>query len=126
MPATRKIPVSFNPKKPADRGEFVVPQLTGNPESAFIGIKTGRLAAAGALSYTGMDVTPEILLDRFCERQPSPPDRTEALRRLRAFVEALQVFRIGNILSVTYAPDGLPILHLDAEFVPATKPARLP
>ncbi len=127
MPAIRKLPVAYNPKKPkTGRGEFLLPHLSGAGESGFVGIKSGRRSEFGALSFIGMDVTPEMLLERFCERQPAPADRDEALRRLAAFVESLQAFKIGNVLAVSYTPDSLPVLRLESEFTRFPDPAPLP
>ena len=127
MPAIRKLLVAYNPKKPkSGRGEFLIPQLSGVAESGFIGIKSGRRSEFGALSFIGMNVTPEMLLKRFCERQPAPADRDEALRRLAPFVESLQAFKIGNVLAVSYTPDSLPVLRLESEFTQFPDPAPLP
>jgi hypothetical protein len=126
MVATRKLPVAYNPKRPKSRGEFLVPQLVGSGESSFIGIKTGRQFQLGAISYVGMDVTPEMLLERFCERNAVPAQRDEALRRLTAFVEGLQSFKIANVVAVSYAKDSLPQLRLESQFTQFPEPAPLP
>lgn len=73
-----------------------------------------------------MDVTPEMLLERFCERQPAPDDRDEALRSLATFVESLQAFKIGNVLALSYTPDSLPLLRLESEFTRFPDPPPLP
>ncbi len=85
MPSIRKLPVTYNPKKPkTGRGEFLIPHLSGIAESGFIGIKSGRRAECGALSYIGMDVTPEMLLERYCERQP-PSQAQHVCREFAGF-----------------------------------------
>jgi len=127
MNSTRKLPVSYNPRTgKMGRREFLVPHLSGNGELGFIGIKSGRRFQSGALNYVGKDVTPEMLLERYCEKQPMPSDRTEAVRRLTAFVEALQAFKIGNVLSVSYTTDSLPVLRLESEFTRFPDAAPMP
>ena len=125
MPAIRKLPVAYNPKKPVSgRGEFLLPFLSGTGDSGFVGIRSGRRHEFGALSFVGIDVTPEMLLERFCERQPSPADRNKALQRLSAYVDSLHAFKIGNVLAVSYTPNSLPVLRLESEFT--RFPARAP
>jgi hypothetical protein len=128
MTATRKLPVRINEKKrTTHRSEYLVPRLSDvAPEDGFISIKTGRVIERGSVVYLGRDVTPEMMLERFCEQQPPPADRVEALRRLSAYIEALQQFRIGNVLTVSYSPDGLPILHVVEEYFLSETHSKLP
>jgi hypothetical protein len=117
MPSTRKLPVRINEKKRTTfRGDHLIPQLSGTPESGFVSVKSGKTVALGSIVYVGRDVTPEMMLERFCEICPPPPDRASALRRLIVYVEALQSLKIGNVLSLSYSPDGLPVLRVEEEY----------
>jgi hypothetical protein len=127
MIATRKLPRNTTKKggKTA-RGESLLPHLSGDAASGFVGMKTGRLYERGYVIYVGGDLTPEMLLTDFCENNPPPDDRAVALQRIAAFVEALQACRIGNFLSVTYKPDGLPVLKVEQEYLLSEPDRRLP
>ena len=66
------------------------------------------------------------MLDAFCEYNAAPRDLDLARERLSAFVLALQACKIGNLLSVSYTPDGLPILKIEREFLMREPDSRLP
>jgi hypothetical protein len=74
----------------------LLPDLNGSPGSGFINIKTARKVDRSCLVFLGREVTPEMLLERFCENNPEPSNRSEALRRLSAFIEGLQQIRLGS------------------------------
>src|SRR5262245_40427111 len=91
MIATRKLPRNTTRQgNKTTRGEPLLPQLSGSTRSAFVGLKSGRRFELGYIVHLGMDVTPEMLLNDFCENNPPPSDRALALDRLGAFVQALQ------------------------------------
>jgi hypothetical protein len=87
----------------------------GNPSEGFISIKTGRKVDRGCMVFLGKPVTPEMLLEKFCENNLEPTDRSEALRRLSAFVNALQEFHIGNVVSAEYSAEALPLTRVEQE-----------
>lgn len=117
MSAIRKLPVRINEKKRSTfRGEFLIPKLCGTAESGFLSINTGLSCELGAVVFLGTEVTPDLLLERFCERNPPPSDGLLALRILNEYVEALNAVRIGNVLSVSYGPDGSLILKVEAKY----------
>jgi hypothetical protein len=128
MIATRKLPVRINEKKrTTSRSEYLLPRLSGpGSEDGFVSIKTGRRIERGCMVYLGRDVTPEMMLEKFCAQQPPPADRAEALRRLSAYVEVLQQFKIGNLLTLSYTPDGLPTLNIVEDHFLSRTHSKLP
>jgi hypothetical protein len=127
MIVTRKLPRNTTKKATKNlRGEYLLPQLSGDAPSGFLGMRTGRTFEAGYIVYLGRDVTPEMLLDEFCEYNTPPRDLDLARARLSAFVQALQSCKIGNLLSISYTPDGLPALKIEREFLLTDPDSRLP
>ena len=126
MSSTRKMPVRINEKKRTTfRGEHLMPLLSDLPDAGFVSAKSGKTFPLGAVVYVGRDVTPEMMLERYCRVAP-PPDREVALRRLAVYCDALQTVKIGNVLSVSYSPEGLPILRVEQEFFLTETPLKLP
>jgi hypothetical protein len=73
MIATRKLPRNTTKKggKTA-RGESLLPHLSGDAASGFVGMKTGRLCERGYVIYVGGDLTPEMLLTIFARTTLRP------------------------------------------------------
>jgi hypothetical protein len=127
MSATRKLPRNTTKKgKTTTRGEPLLPQLSGDAPSGFIGLRSGRKFESGYIVYLGIDVTPEMMLSDFCENNPPPDDRAVALDRLHAFVQALQACKIGNLVSISYTAGGVPFLKIEREYLLMEPDKRLP
>ncbi len=127
MIATRKLPRNTTKKgNKTTRGEPLLPELSGDAPSGFVGLKSGRRFVHGYIVYLGTDVTPEMMLNDFCENNPPPRDRVLALERLGAFVEALQPCKIGNLVSIRYTTEGLPLLKVEQEYLLMEPDKRLP
>ena len=121
------MPVRINEKKRTTfAGEHLVPNLSDSPASEFVSVKSGKSYVRGSVVYLGRDVTPEMMLERYCQVAPPPVDRMTALRCLAAYCDALQSVKIGNVLSVTYSPDGLPELHVEEEYFLPEPQRKLP
>jgi hypothetical protein len=121
------MPVRINEKQRTTfAGEHLVPKLSDSPATEFVSVKSGRSYVRGSVVYVGRDVTPEMMLERYCQVAPRPADRTAALRRLTAYCDALQSVKIGNVLTVSYSPDGLPELHVEEEYFLPEPQRKLP
>ena len=126
MSSTRKMPVRINEKKRTTfSGEHLVPSLSDVPQH-FVSVKTGKPYERGSVVYLGRDVTPEMMLERYCKVAASPLDRAAALRRLAAYCDALQSTKIGNVVSVSFSSDGLPLLQVEQEYFLSEPESRLP
>ena len=127
MSSTRKMPVRINEKKHTTfAGEHLIPSLTDSPDTGFVSAKTGKTYSQGAVVYLGRDVTPEMMLERYCQVAPPPADRDSALRRLAAYCEALQSTKIGNVVSLSFSAERLPILKVEQEYFLRQTESRLP
>jgi hypothetical protein len=99
---TKKMPVSLGKEGiPPSRSEFLIPSL-GEGEDILIGIKSGKHHAQGAVSYIGMELSAEDILAKVTHL---PCTKEEAIFKLRRFIELLQNFKIGNIISMRSGPD---------------------
>ena len=125
MPSTRKMPVRADEQKRRTSSEHLVPQLSDSP-SGFVSVKTGKSCSRGVVVYLGRDVTPEMMLERYCKVSTLPIGRDIALSRLAAYSEALQTVKIGNLVSVAFSPDGMPILQVEQEHFLSQTPVQLP
>ena len=81
-----------------------MPLLSDSPDAVFVSAKSGKTYSRGAVVYVGIDVTPEMMLERYCQVAAPPSDRDAALRRLAAYCDALQTVKIGNVLSLVFRP----------------------
>lgn len=127
MTGTKKLPIRVNEKKRTTfRNEFLLPQLSLVNGPGFVSIKSGKLIQTGSIVFVGLEVTAQMLLDKFCEHNPAPHDKIEALRRLEAFVEALGDFKIGNVISISYTASSLPVLELKEECFLSKPNLKLP
>ena len=116
---TRKMPVSLGKDGgPTTRAEFLIPSLCGTGEDVLIGMKSGKRHARGAISYIGKGITAEDILVKVQElRCP----QGEAIEKLNRFIEQLQRFRVGNIISARQGDDGGFELVKEAERPSAVK-----
>jgi hypothetical protein len=127
MIVTRKLPRNTTKAGAKNlRGEYLLPQLSGDAPSGFLGMRTGRTFASGYIVYLGRDLTPEMILDEFCEYNTPPRDLDLARDRLGAYVAELQECKVGNLLSINYTADGLPVLKIEREFLLREPDKRLP
>lgn len=127
MTATRKLPNSLTKKgHKTTGGEHLLPQLSDVTTDGFVGVRSGKVHERGYVVYVGRDVTPQMMLEAFCERHPWPADSTVALRRLEEFVQALQSCKVGNVLSVSYTAEGLPSIKVEQEYLLSEPDRKLP
>jgi hypothetical protein len=83
-----------------------MPSLDAHSGTGFMDIRTGRRVEHALVTYAGMDVTADDLLERLVEKHKLPVPREAALTRLTVFVATLRGFRVGNVLRITYVADG--------------------
>lgn len=127
MISTRKIPVRINEKKHTTFSkEHLLPLLSGSRDDVFLSAKTGKTYPSGVVVYLGQDITPKMMLERYCQVATPPLDRETALRRLAEYCQALQTVKIGNVLSVSYSAENSLLLKVDQEFFLPENENKLP
>jgi hypothetical protein len=120
---TKKMPVALGRGGgPTTKSEFLIPALCGTEEDVLIGLKSGRRYTCGAISYIGGEITAEDILMKVHELSCS---REEAIEKLNRFIDQLQRFRVGNIISAWQRSDGYLKLVKEAER-PSTVKINLP
>ena len=111
-PFTKKFPVSIGMTgQPSSRSEFFIPYLVKPPKNVFLGLKSGKEISLGCVSYIGMKVDSNEVISKL---EVPPKGHRKAIRIIDDFIRQLQVFNIGNIISIEYKDDGSFILIKEA------------
>ena len=128
MKATKKLPVPINPKtgQPRSGKDFLVPCPAAGGGSGFVGIQSGKRHSSGTLVFLGVPVTAHDIRSRAAQSSSTFDISALTDEQLDAYFLALDEFKIGNVLSVSYAADGSFALTKLAEMCqPRSKP-KLP
>ncbi len=126
-PITKKLPVAISLPSGRIRGsDFLVPQVTPGGEVQFIGIRSGRPASHGVIVYTGAAVTASDIMERAAKKVDFSHSE-ESLLLLNRYLDALQGFRIGNVLTIRSVPtEGFRLEKVAERPPPFTPPPKLP
>jgi hypothetical protein len=82
------------------RGEHLVPCLEIPRQNVFVGVKSGKKYEKGYLVYLGKDVTTEDILR---ELAVGEAEVSQVRSFIDSFLTALQSFKIGNVISVSFS-----------------------
>lgn len=117
----------INPKtgQPRRGSDFLIPSPKSENFTGVIGIKTGKHHDSGMVAYLCKAVTSVEIISRIGENS-SLDASSISVAFIDAYLEALQQFKVGNVLSVTYAHDGTFILSKIAEHTKLHSGSRLP
>ena len=125
---TKKLPVAFDPRKPDDQSsDFLVVVFEGT-EPKLLGVKSKKRAEAGLMVYLGRDIQANDLFAKLVDTGRKIESVEETLRTLESYIQKLQDFRIGNLLTVeadTAASSGFKLLKL-ADSPPTASTSKLP
>ena len=125
---TKKLLVAFDPKRPDHRSsDFLVVVLEG-AEPKLLGVKSKKRAEAGLMVYLGKDVQANDLFAKLVDTGQKIESVEETLRTLESYIQKLQDFRIGNLLTVeadTAASSGFKLFKL-ADSPPTASTSKLP
>lgn len=117
MSTTKKMPSSLGKDGQPGRGsEFVIPHPTPNADGGFYGIKTGKTHAQAAITFIGRSIS---VADVIAKIQNPIDDPKTIEKQIDAFMNRLQDFKIGNVISISYDTDGDFTLRMEA-----TRPAH--
>ncbi len=124
--STKKLLVAFDSSNSGHQsGDFLIVVLEGT-EPRLIGVKSKRPAASGLMVYVGKNINANDLFKKLVDTGRRIEDVEQALRILENYVQQLQDFRIGNILSVeATASNGFKLTKL-ADAPPRTSTSKLP
>jgi hypothetical protein len=123
---TKKLLVAFDPKKPDQRSsDFLVVVLEG-AEAKLVGVKSKKTAASGLMVYLGKEIKANDLFAKLVDTGRKIESVEQTLRTLESYIEKLQDFRIGNLLSVEAdAATGFNLVKV-ADSPPNTNVSKLP
>lgn len=127
MKSTRKLPVPISAKsgQPRSGKDFLIPLLSEQEECGFVGIKSGTRHLTGVLVFLGLPVTAKDIRSRAAESAMCNL-ATLTDEQLEAYFAALGDYKIGNVLSVSYAADGSFSLSKIAEMCQPPAKRNLP
>lgn len=110
MKKTKKFPVSigFGDYK-TKANEFLVP----NPfnEVSLIGIKTGKQYLYGAISYIGLEISPEDIIDKMKQNGLSINDEEKYSSILSQYIDEIKKLKISNVIEIVSNEDGNVVLR---------------
>jgi len=106
MNETKKFPNAIRLPSGKVESERLLPFLKPTRQSGFLGLKNGKTYRQGMLVHLGISITAEDIYSKFVEFHPLPIAKEEFLIMLDKYIEALQSFKIGNVISIQYSEGG--------------------
>jgi hypothetical protein len=118
---TKKFPVSITFKDSvASKEEFIVPFIEEG-KKGFCGIKTGKECKYGVVSYIGKEIDVNDVFAKLVDSGQRIIDVDRMLSCLTKYLEELQNFKIGNVISISYLLEGKDFLLKREAIRPPTK-----
>ena len=109
--------------QPGRGSEFVIPNPNPNANGGFLGIKTGKTYQRAAMTFIGRSISPEDIIQKI---QAPIADQKILCEQIADFLGQLQDFKVGNVISISYATDGSFALKLEAARPPTINRKSLP
>ncbi|MBP9825306.1 MAG: hypothetical protein KBF21_13865 [Thermoanaerobaculia bacterium] len=123
---TKKLLVAFDPKKPNQRSSDFLVVVLEDAQPKLLGVKSKKPMVSGLMVYLGKEVTANDLFARLVDTGRAIESVEQTLRTLESYIQELQGFRIGNLVTVEAdATNHFKLVKL-ADSPPATNVRRLP
>jgi len=123
---TKKFPISItyaNFKAKSD--EFLIPFIEKG-KKGFRGLKSGQTVEYGLIAYIGKEINEKDVFAKLVDSGQRINDVDATLKMISRYIENVQMFKIGNIISIKYSDDGLDFqLIIEANSPPKSK-GKLP
>lgn len=105
MIQVKKFPVStsFGDFK-AKSEEFIIP-FADKESEGFLGLDTGKVSKYGRIVFIGMAINVDHVFKKLVDSGQKINDVNATLSMLGRYLEELQKFKIGNVISITYSDD---------------------
>jgi len=121
---TKKLPVSIGKSgEPTKGSEFIIPSLSTHAKNVFIGLKSGKEYELGCISYIGKEIDEENVISKL---EKEPLNLKDSKRIINEYLEQLQNYKIGNVVSIQYNDNGSFILKKEANRPPSQSKSKLP
>jgi hypothetical protein len=121
---TKKLLVASDADTGETSNDFLVVLLESEQEPKLFGLKSRKSFSSGVVAYIGMEITENDLFARLVDAGRYIADVDHTLGVLETYIQKLQEFRIGNVLTITGdALSGFRLVKL-ADTPPRTDPER--
>ncbi|PID72334.1 MAG: hypothetical protein CSB34_02585 [Desulfobulbus propionicus] len=99
---TKKMQVSLTFKDfKAKSEEFVIP-FTGNEKKGFRGLNSGNASKYGMITFVGREISTNDVFAKLVDSGQKIDDVDATLSIISQYLEELQQFKVGNVISVSY------------------------
>lgn len=123
---TKKLLVAFDPKKPDQRASDFLVVVLDDTQPKLLGVRSKKPAVSGLMVYLGKEITANDLFAKLVDTGRKIESVEQTLCALENYIQKLQEFRIGNLLSVEAdAASGFKLVKL-ADSPPSTNVSKLP
>ena len=96
---TKKILTSISYKNfNSQLEEFIVPSF--NNELSLIGVTSGNISEYGMVVFVGKEIGPNDIFSKLVESGQQINDIAKAFDMINKYIEELQEFKIGNVISI--------------------------
>jgi hypothetical protein len=123
---TKKLLVAFDPKQPhQESSDFLVIVMEGT-QPELLGVRSKKPVVSGLMVYLGKQIMATDLFAKLVDSGWKIESEAQTVRTLESYIQKLQEFRIGNLLSVEAdAANGFKLVKL-ADSPPSTNVSKLP
>ena len=118
MTKTKKLLVNYDPQSPDARSKDFLIVVWNQNTPHFLGLKSRALCKLGLLVYVGRDVSANDIFAKLADSGRPIKDVDETVKLIDKYLESLQKFKIGDILSVASdltAPDAFMLVKAAKE-----------
>lgn len=123
---TKKLLVAFDPKKPDQRSSDFLVVVLEDQQPKLLGVRSKKPAVSGLMVYLGKEITANDLFAKLVDTGRKIESVEQTLRVLENYIQKLQDYRIGNLVSVEAdAANGFKLVKL-ADSPPSTNGSKLP
>ncbi len=108
LQTTRKLLVPFVPSDPERRStDFLIPApASDGPGYRFSGLTTGRPAMYGMMVFLGRSVSANDLFAKLVDTGAKIDDVPATIAAISVYLDAIQAFKIGNIVAISDSVSG--------------------
>ena len=100
------------------KSERLIPYLSPNKPTGFIGIKSGKTHPHGLLIELEKPMSADDLLKAYQEKHKLAGDKKHALAILEKYIKDLKAFKPGNVLFIHYSKTGEFTMNVIADSPP--------
>jgi len=124
--STNKLLVAYGESKPtAGRGDFLA-VVFEETIPVFLGLKSHCIYKFGRMVFLGKEITTEALFAKLVETGRKIESVDRALKTTTAYVHQLEMFKIGNVITIESKKNDAGFELIKVAEMPATERKRIP